>query len=92
MLSERGYNLRSLAAADEHAEVLSRRKGLIREWLKVHGPSTDREIRDGINPGWDMNAIRPRVNELRDEDHLVVEVGEKLDPTTRVPVRIVAAV
>ena len=85
------YHVHSHEALETHEEALLGRKRLIVAWMVAHGTATDREIRDGINPMWDMNAIRPRVNELL-ADHRIMEVGERKDPATGVMVRVLAVV
>lgn len=48
-----------------HAELprLSRRALKIIDWLELHGPATDREVKDGIGFG-DMNSVRPRITPI----------------------------
>jgi hypothetical protein len=88
----RALHVHSLEARDVKGGVLTGRKEAVVRWLAVHGASTDREIKDGLlGPAADMNAVRPRVNELI-EDGMVVEVGEKADHVTGMKVRVVTLV
>jgi len=55
-------------------------------------PMTDREVRDRLfGPLADMNAVRPRITELRDKGW-IREVGAKRDAMTRKKVRLVVAI
>lgn len=84
-----GRHDNSASAYEAGSRALSRRAELVLNEIRVHGPLTDREVRDGLNPAWDMNAVRPRISELV-HDGSLVEVGKRIDPVTRMPVRVVA--
>ena len=62
------------------------------QWLRTHGPATDRQVRDALlGAAADMNSVRPRITELV-EGGLVVECGEQADRETGRMVRVVRAV
>ena len=65
----RGRHSHSLAAHQEIEATLTGRRAQIVNWLRAHGPATDRQIMRGIFGAWphaDMNMVRPRVSELLD--------------------------
>ena len=85
----RATHCHSLAAHDRHQDAHRGRKQLILECLQVRGkPLTDRQIRDLICPGGDMNAVRPRITELL-RDGRLIEAGEIEDPDSHETVRVV---
>lgn len=73
----------------EGKRIFSRRQAQIYEWLLAHGPATDREVRDGLFPGRDMNSVRPRISELLDAGALI-ETGRVKCRETGLNVRRVA--
>jgi hypothetical protein len=71
--------------------AISRRARMVLDWLRQNGPSTDRQVRDGLfGQVADMNMVRPRISDLI-EQGLVYEVGATRDQVTDRPVRIVRA-
>lgn len=78
----------SIAAYHDELPRLSRRALKIIDWLELHGPATDREVKDGMGFG-DMNSVRPRITEAVELGALV-EVSEKRCSLTGKTVRIVA--
>ncbi len=79
----RGHHANSLDAYAEirEAGAVARRR-VILDWVRRHGPATDREIRDGLfGEHADMNMVRPRVSECL-RDSTLVECGRALDPHT----------
>lgn len=86
---QRGLHAHSLEARDHNQEAHKGRKQLILDCLFVKGkPMTDRQIRDAICHGGDMNVVRPRITELLKEGKLV-ECGEVEDDVTHEDVRVV---
>ena len=61
----------------------------ILDWLRAHGPATDREIRDGLGLE-DMNSVRPRISEAIREG-LIREIGARTCGMTGKLVRVVEA-
>ncbi len=89
----RALHLHTLQVHTELVEsgTISRRARMVLDWLRQNGPSTDRQVRDGLfGPMADMNMVRPRISDLITEG-LVHEVGETRDQVTDRPVRIVRA-
>lgn len=79
----------SLAAREVHQERLAGRMLEVWDWLRVHGPATDREVRDALfGTTADMNMVRPRITDLK-RLGFVRECGKWVDPVTGVPVRVV---
>lgn len=62
------------------------------DWVSRRpAPVTDRQVRDGLfGTTADMNAVRPRINELIKSKWLI-EVGSTKDKTTNRTVRLVRA-
>lgn len=87
----RGRTSESLAAHEAIKPIATGRRAAIRAWLFEHGPATDREIRDGLYPGQDMNMVRPRVTELLNARG-VIEDGRVRDAVTGMTVRRVRAI
>jgi hypothetical protein len=86
---QRALHAHSLAARDHHQDAHKGRKQLIVDCLVVKGkPMTDRQIRDAICHGGDMNTVRPRITELLKEGKLV-DCGEIEDAATGEQVRVV---
>jgi len=86
---QRGLHAHSLDARDHNQAAHKGRKQLILDCLFVKGkPMTDRQIRDAICHGGDMNSVRPRITELIREGKLM-ECGEIVDPVTQENVRVV---
>jgi len=82
----------SLAARERHATALAGRMLEVFEWLRTHGPATDREIRDALfGEHADMNMVRPRITDLK-RLGFVRETGRRVDDATGVPVRVVEVV
>lgn len=82
----------SLAARERHATALAGRMLEVWEWLRVHGPATDRECRDALfGEHADMNMVRPRITDLK-RLGFVRETGRRVDDATGVPVRVVEVV
>lgn len=77
----------SLAAFRAEAPTLSRRSEMVLDWVRSHGPATDRQVMDGLGFR-DPNAVRPRVTELV-LDGLLVEIGTTRCTTTGKTVRLV---
>lgn len=75
----------SLAAHAAEEAKLSKRCAAVLEWLKEHGPHTDREVMQGMG-FTDMNAVRPRITELIEAGKLM-EVGDVRCSTTGKSVR-----
>jgi predicted HTH transcriptional regulator len=75
----------SIAAYQQEEPKLSKRAEAIYDWIKVHGPHTDREVMKGMGFP-DMNNVRPRITELL-EAHRLMEVGSVLCSTTNKTVR-----
>lgn len=71
-----------------HAEEpkLSRREQLVYDWIREHGPHTDREISYGMGYGENLNAVRPRITSLLEKTKLM-EVGNVLCPVSKRTVR-----
>ena len=68
----RGRHANSLAAYDEDGQrILNERQVQVYLWILEYGRATDREVRDGLYPGGDMNMVRPRISELLDYGELV---------------------
>ena len=81
----------SLAARECHQERLAGRMLEVWEWLRAHGPATDRECRDALfGAAADMNMVRPRITDLK-RLGFVRETGRRIDAATGVPVRVVEA-
>lgn len=66
---------------------IGRRAQKIVAWLRLHGPATDREVKDGLGFA-DMNSVRPRITEAV-EAGLILEVSERRCPVTGKTVRVV---
>lgn len=77
----------SVAAYRAEEVKLSSRAEAILEWIRQHGPKTDREVMQGMGFS-EPNAVRPRITELIDAGKLM-EVCSRRDPTTRKTVRVV---
>jgi hypothetical protein len=85
----RAVHANSLAAKEHNQDAHKGRKQLVLECLVVKGkPMTDRQIRDAICQGGDMNTVRPRITELIREGKLM-ECGDIEDPVTHEDVRVV---
>jgi len=65
----------------------SKRTRLIVDYLRVAGPSTDRQVMRGLELP-DMNAVRPRITEAIDAGFLREVDSVRCDVTGR-PVRVV---
>lgn len=87
-MSKRGENPRSLAAfhAGKLEGIFSRREAEILRAFRDLGRATDREVCAYLGLP-DMNCVRPRINELRD-DGILEEAGEQVCPVTKKQVRI----
>jgi hypothetical protein len=86
---QRGLHAHSLVAKEHNQDAHKGRKQLILECLTVKGkPMTDRQIRDAICHGGDMNSVRPRITELIKEGKLM-EFAEIVDQVTHEDVRVV---
>lgn len=57
------------------------------KWLEANGPATDREVQRGMGY-FERCKVQPRITDLK-KLGLVVEVGNKPDPESRMRVRIV---
>lgn len=77
----------SLAAYHGSGPALSRRAQTVLDWLRAHGPATDRQAARGLGFG-DMNAVRPRITELVDLG-LLRETGSRRCEVTGKTVRVV---
>jgi hypothetical protein len=85
----RALHAHSLAAKEHNQAEHKGRKQLVLDCLVVKGkPMTDRQIRDAICHGGDMNTVRPRITELIREGKLM-ECGAIEDPVTHEDVRVV---
>ncbi|MDD5705970.1 MAG: hypothetical protein PHR35_08600 [Kiritimatiellae bacterium] len=82
----------SLAALAQNRKIMTGDMLAVYGWLRVHGPATDRQVRDGLYPGHDMNKVRPRISDLVNIYHLAREVREVREVGSRVPVRVVEAI
>jgi hypothetical protein len=71
--------------AEEHR--FSRRAVAVREWIREHGPHTDRQVMQGMGFR-EPNAVRPRITELVDAGELI-EVRNTRCPETGKTVRVV---
>jgi hypothetical protein len=76
----------SLAAYREEQPRLAGRAAAIVAHLAKHGPRTDRELAREMGFGENLNAVRPRITELL-EDNVLMEVGELRCPVTKKTVR-----
>jgi hypothetical protein len=80
----------SVAAFREEEPKLSARAAAILEWVRTHGPHTDREIAYGMGFGENLNAVRPRITELMESPHArLMEVCSRRCPKTGKTVRVV---
>lgn len=78
----RGRHISSLEAHDASGAAIGERRRMVLEWVRGHGPCTDREIRNGLfGERADMNAVRPRVSELLNAGELI-ERGRVPDAAT----------
>lgn len=77
----------SLDAYSVECDKLGRRAQAVLEWVRGHGPATDREIMRGLGFA-DPNTVRPRVTELV-EWGLLAEIGRRVDSLTHKTVRVV---
>ena len=68
-------------------EHFGERARAVFEWVRVHGPSTDRNVMAGLGYT-DPNATRPRISELV-EAGILIEVGNVRDAVTGKTVRMV---
>ncbi len=76
----------SVAAYRIEESKLSTRAEAIMEWIRLHGPRTDRELAREMGFGENLNAVRPRLTELIDANRLM-EVGDVKCPVTGKRVR-----
>jgi hypothetical protein len=67
---------------------LSARAALVLAWVRMHGPCTDRQVKEGLKYS-DMNSVRPRCTELIDRG-MLCEVGTTRDHVTGKTVRLLA--
>jgi predicted HTH transcriptional regulator len=67
----------SLEAYRSERHELSARSQSVFDWLKQHGPATDRQVMFGLGFR-EPNSVRPRITELIDSG-LVREVGSTKD-------------
>jgi hypothetical protein len=85
----RGRHENSLAARQMIESELTGRCRDIIDWLRAHGPATDRAIRDGVcGPAADMNCVRPRISDMISGD-ILKEIETVPDFDTGRPVRVV---
>lgn len=68
--------------------MFGKRELLVLDYIKRHGPCTDREVMAGLG-ATDPNFTRPRISGLIDKE-VLEEVGEIQCPITHKTVRIVA--
>lgn len=61
--AEHAIHEHSRDAYREEYPKLAGRKAQVYEWIAQHGPSTDREVMEGLGYS-DMNSVRPRISEL----------------------------
>ena len=88
----RGHHINSLEAHEAGREQAGARRLAIVEWVRLHGPATDRQIRDGLfGERADMNMVRPRVSEAIDAGE-IEEYGRAIDALTGRRVRRVRTV
>lgn len=80
----------SIAAWRSEEMKLSARAGAVLAWLHVHGPSTDRQVMEGMG-FTEPNSVRPRITELIAQGELE-EVRNTKCPVTGKTVRIVRVV
>jgi predicted ArsR family transcriptional regulator len=74
----------------EERRKLGARAMAILNWLKAHGPATDRTVAAALGYS-DMNAVRPRITDLK-QAAMVEECGETRDSVTGKTVRVVRAI
>lgn len=75
----------SIAAYRQEEAKLSRRAQQVLDWIREHGPSTDRQVMWGLG-FTDPNSVRPRITELIDLNKLM-EVCNVACPVTGKTVR-----
>lgn len=68
---------------------LSARCQAIYRWVEKHGPHTDREVAYAMGFGENLNAVRPRITELIEEHHQLMQVTSRMCPITKRKVRVV---
>lgn len=66
------------------------RKHVIAAVLEVFGPLSDRKIAHYMGFA-DLNAVRPRITEMKNK-RVLKEIGVEVDPITKRKVRVVALV
>lgn len=76
----------SIEAHDAELPKLTGRKVQIYEFIKQHGPCTDRDVCEGLK-FYDMNAVRPRITEMI--PLYLKEAGARRDKLTKRTVRVV---
>jgi len=84
-------HINSLVAYHEEITKLSGRKKKIYGHLAMEGPRTDRQVRDELYPGYDMNHVRPRISDLVKGGWLK-EIRKIKDDVTSKPVRVIRIV
>lgn len=86
------HTMRANSREAYHAErkKLNARSATVLQWLKEHGPATERVICESLNYP-DMNCVRPRCTELIDYG-MVQEVGKTRCHVTSKSVRILAII
>lgn len=85
--AEHAIHEHSRDAYREEYPKLAGRKAQVYEWIAQHGPSTDREVMEGM--GYvEPNAVRPRITELVTAGFLI-ERGERHCEVTGKLVRVV---
>lgn len=82
-----GHHTNSLTAHRQITPTLTGRRAQVLDFLRHHGPATDRQIMRGLGFS-DPNAVRPRITELLDMG-LITQAGTTTDPTTHMQVRLI---
>jgi hypothetical protein len=70
--------------------LLGKMRHSVMEWLRIHGPATDREVKDGMGFD-DMNPARWSITTLK-QAGFVKEIGSQFDEKTERNVRVSAYV
>lgn len=82
----------TLEAYSKAAEVLGKRAREVYMCLADNGDLTDRQIRDLLFPGQDMNLVRPRITDLKRDGWIEETADTTIDAVSHQKVRILRAV
>jgi len=80
----------SREAFHEEHDKLGRRAQAVLDWVKAHGPCTDRDVMRGLG-FTDGNAVKPRISELVQRGLLEELHTKAICPITHKRVRLVRA-